>query len=90
MRISLSVVGLLVLSGCSSAVPVLQFTDVSSRHTYRSVGAPTVLPSGAVNFQDEKTKKMIMLQSWEAEDDSGYPYAVTLNAWTGRYELTRK
>ena len=60
--------------GCADKHRVIKFTDVQSRREYRSIGAPSVLPSGAVSFRDETSGKAVTLQSWEAEDDEGRYY----------------
>jgi hypothetical protein len=72
--------------GCAEQ-HVIKFTDVGSRREYRSIGAPSVLPSGAVSFRDETSGKAVTLQSWEAEDDDGRYYIARWDPVWGGYKL---
>lgn len=77
----------ITFSGCAQKIGVLKFTDVGSRREYRSIGMPSVLPSGAVSFRDEYTGKAVTLQSWEAEDDKGKYYIAKFDSVWGGYKL---
>jgi len=75
------------VSGCTTYVPRYSITDVQSRREYSSLGTPTLLSSGAINFRDEKSGSVVTLQSYEVRGEKGETYRIGRNIWTGKEEL---